>query len=101
LSGELDVSRKADDGSTIPLGTLKTGDVFGEMALLSNARTTAMVTAQRPGTVLFLARAHIAKIVEAVPEIRSYLEALAEERQIDNQLVMGEVDVPADERVLI
>jgi CRP-like cAMP-binding protein len=29
LSGELDVSRRTADGSTVPLGTLKTGDVFG------------------------------------------------------------------------
>ena len=101
LSGELDVSRKAADGSVVPLGTLKTGDVFGEMALLRNARTTATVIAQRPATVLFLAKEYIARIVAAVPEIRSYLEALAEEREIDNQLVMGEEDIPADERVLI
>lgn len=101
LAGELDVSRRSSDGTTVPLGTLKTGDVFGEMALLRNARTTATVVAQRPATVLFLAREYIAKIVQAVPEIRSYLEALAEEREIDNQLVMGEDEIPADERVLI
>ena len=101
LSGDLDVSRRASDGQTVPLGTLKTGDVFGEMALLRNARTTATVVAQRPATVLFLAREYIAKIVAAVPEIKSYLEALAEEREIDNQLVMGEDEIPADERVLI
>jgi CRP-like cAMP-binding protein len=101
LSGDLDVSRKSSDGTTVPLGTLKTGDVFGEMALLRNARTTATVVAQRPATVLFLAREYIAKIVAGVPEIKSYLEALAEEREIDNQLVMGEDDIPADERVLI
>lgn len=101
LAGDLDVSRKTADG-TVPLGALKTGDVFGEMALLRNARTTATVVAQRPATVLFLAREYIAKIVAAVPEIRSYLEALAEEREIDNQLVLGETDdIPADERVLI
>jgi hypothetical protein len=57
--------------------------------------------AQRPATVLFLAREHIARLVTAVPEIKNYLEALAEERDIDNQLVMGEDDIPADERVLI
>jgi CRP-like cAMP-binding protein len=101
LSGELDVSRKSADGSVVPLGTLKTGDVFGEMALIRNARTTATVIAQRSATVLFLAREYIAKIVAAVPEIKNYLEALAEEREIDNQLVMGEDDIPADERVLI
>ena len=86
---------------TVPLGQLKTGDVFGEMALLKNSRTTAMVTAQRPATVLFLAREYVGRIVQAVPEIRSYLEALAEDREIDNQLVMGEDDIPSDERVLI
>ena len=101
LSGELDVSRKSTDGSVVPLGTLKTGDVFGEMALVRNARTTATVIAQRSATVLFLAREYIAKIVAGVPEIKKYLEALAEEREIDNQLVMGEDDIPADERVLI
>ncbi len=101
LTGELDVSRRASDGTIVPLGGLKTGDVFGEMALLRNARTTATVIAQRPATVLFLAREYVARIVSAVPEIRSYLEALAEDREIDNQLVMGEDETPADERVLI
>ena len=101
LSGELDVSRRSSDGTSVPLGQLKTGDVFGEMALLRNAKTTATVVAQRPATVLFLAREVVAKIVAGVPEIKSYLEALAEDREIDNQLVMGEDDTPADERVLI
>jgi CRP-like cAMP-binding protein len=102
LSGELDVSRRSGvDGTTVPLGTLKTGDVFGEMSLLRNALTAATVVAQRSATVLFLAREYVARIVAAVPEIKSYLEALAEDREIDNQLVLGEDDIPADERVLI
>ncbi len=100
LSGELEVSRRSADGSVVPLGALKTGDVFGEMSLLRNTRTAATVIAQRPATVLFLARDSVSRIVVAVPEIRSYLEALAEDREIDNQLVLGE-DAPSDERVLI
>lgn len=101
LSGELDVSRRTASGETVPLGGLKPGDVFGEMALLRGNRTTATVIAQRPATVLFLARDVVAKIVAGMPEIRSYLEALAEEREIDNQLVLGEDETPADERILI
>jgi CRP-like cAMP-binding protein len=101
LSGELDVSRRAANGEVVPLGGLKTGDVFGEMALLRNARTTATVIATRQATVLFLAREYVARIVQAMPEIKKYLEALAEDREIDNQLVMGEDDTPSDERVLI
>ena len=57
--------------------------------------------AQRPATVLFLAREYVARMVAGVPEIKSYLEALAEDREIDNQLALGEDDVPADERILI
>lgn len=101
LSGELDVSRRQADGTSIPLGALKTGDVFGEMAILRNARTTATVVAQRPATVLFLARDYVSRIVAGVPEIKSYLEALAEDRDIDNQLLLGEDETPADERILI
>jgi CRP-like cAMP-binding protein len=101
LSGELDVKRRAADGTTVPLGNLKTGDVFGEMSLLRNARTAATVIATRPATVLFLAREYVTRIVAAVPEIKSYLEALAEDREIDNQLVLGEGEIPADERILI
>jgi len=100
LSGELDVSRRGADGRSVPLGGLRTGDVFGEMAVLRNAATTATVVCVRQATVLFLAREYVARIVAAVPEIKSYLEALAEDREIDNQLVMGE-DAPPDERILI
>jgi len=101
LSGELDVSRRTADGSVVPLGALKTGDVFGEMSLLRNVKTSATVTATRPATVLYLAREYVLRIVQAMPEIRSYLEALAEDREIDNQLVLGEDETPADERILI
>ena len=101
LSGEMDVSRRASDGTTVPLGGLRTGDVFGEMSLLRNVKTSATVVAQRPATVLFLAREYVSRIVAAMPEIKSYLEALAEDREIDNQLMLGEDETPADERILI
>jgi CRP-like cAMP-binding protein len=100
LSGELEVSRRSAEGA-VPLGALRTGEVFGEMALLRNTRTGATVIAQRPATVLFLAREYVTRIVAAVPELRSYLEAIAEDRDIDNQLALGEEPAPDDERILI
>jgi len=96
LSGELDVSR-----GNVPLAGLKSGDVFGEMSIVRNARTAATVIANRPSTVLFLAREYVTRMVAGVPEIKSYLEALAEDREIDNQLALGEDETPADERILI
>ncbi|CAN5393592.1 hypothetical protein BH11MYX1_BH11MYX1_05600 [soil metagenome] len=100
LSGELDVSRQTGP-DTVPLGGLKTGDVFGEMSILRNAPTTATVVAPRASTVLFLAREYVDRIVAAVPEIKNYLQVLAEDREIDNQLSLGEDDPPSDERILI
>jgi CRP-like cAMP-binding protein len=100
LSGELEVWRRGSDGGAVPLAGLRTGDVFGEIAVLRSALTTATVVCARPATVLFLAREYVERIVAAVPEIKSYLEALAEHREIDNQLVMGE-EPPADQRILI
>jgi CRP-like cAMP-binding protein len=100
LSGECDVSRRGNDGRAVPLGTLRTGDVFGEMSLLRGGPTTATVTASRPATVLFLAREYVGRIVAGVPAIRAYLEALAEDRELDNQLTVGD-DAAEDEIVLV
>jgi CRP-like cAMP-binding protein len=101
LAGDLEVSRRASDGTTVPLGTLRTGEVFGEISILRNARTSATVVAPRQATVLFLAREYVTRIVSGVPEIKNYLEGLAEGREIDNQLLLGEDDAPADERILV
>jgi CRP-like cAMP-binding protein len=100
LTGELDVSR-VSEGSPIPLGTLRAGEVFGEMALLRGGATTATVTASRASTVLYLAREYVARVVAAVPEIRSYLEALADDREVDNRLAVGDLEIGEDERILI
>lgn len=100
LSGELDVTRTAD-GRPVPLATLKPGEVFGEMALLRGGATTATVIASRASTVLFLGRDVVARLVAAAPEIRNYLEALADDREVDNRLAVGDLEVGEDERILI
>lgn len=101
LSGELAAQRRLGDDEPVQLGSLKTGDVFGEMSLISETPTTATVVAVRPSTVLFLGREFVSRIVAGVPEIRNYLEELTQERSTENSLVLGEDEIPADERVLI
>ena len=97
LTGECEVA----GAGAVPLGTLRTGDVFGEMALLRGGATTATVTASRQTTVLFLAREYVARLVGNFPEIKRYLEELAEGREIDNQLALGEGGLGEDIQVLI
>ncbi|RMH39227.1 MAG: cyclic nucleotide-binding domain-containing protein [Deltaproteobacteria bacterium] len=106
LSGELDVTKAAPDGGTLPLATLRAGDVFGEMALVRGGPTTATVTAASPATVLFLAREVVDRLVAGVPEIRQYLDGLAESRYVDTQIVVAGDDavddgLDPDDRVLV
>ena len=102
LSGELEVSRRAADGAVVPLGALKTGDVFGEMAIVRiRAHDRDRDRAASGDRAVPRARVRRRAWSRAFPEIKSYLEALAEDREIDNQLALGEDETPSDERILI
>lgn len=102
LTGELEVSRHGSDGGRQVLGTLRAGEVFGEIALLRGGATSATVVALSQGTVLFLARDHVERMVAAFPELRRTLEELAVDREIDNQLASGfDTEDTEDRQVLL
>jgi CRP-like cAMP-binding protein len=101
LSGDVEVASTAPDGSPVPLGTLRAGDVFGEMSLIRGGPTSATVQAASAATVLFLAREYVDRIVQGVPEIRKYLEALTEDRELDQQLAMQADDLGADDVIIM
>jgi len=101
LSGEVDVVSAGPDGAPTPLATLRAGDVFGEMSLVRGGPTSATVTAASPSTVLFLAREYVERIVAAVPEIRSYLQALTEDRELDTQLALQEPEEGEDDVIIL
>lgn len=100
LSGEVEVSASDALGVATPLATLRAGEVFGEMSLVRGGPTTATVTAASQGTVLFLAREYVDRIVAGIPEIRGYLEALAEDRALDTQLALQVEESPEDVVIL-
>jgi len=102
LSGQVAVEKAGADGAAQPLATLGPGSVFGELALVRGGPTTATVSAAGPTTVLFLARDYVSRLVAGVPEIKDYLDALADERELDTQLLLADDElVEEDERVLI
>lgn len=96
LTGELAVSKAGT-----PLATLRAGDLVGEMSIMAGGPTTATVTAATRATVLFLAREYVERMVAGVPEIREYLQALAEDRTLDTQMAMADDDVGEDEIIFI
>lgn len=101
LSGDVEVVSTAPDGSPVPLGMLRAGDVFGEMSLIRGGPTSATVKAASAATVLFLAKEYVDRIVQGVPEIRKYLEALTEDRELDQQLAMQPEELGEDDVIIM
>jgi CRP-like cAMP-binding protein len=86
LTGELTVTRQGAGGAAQALGALRTGDLFGEIAMVRGGVTSATVTAIGHATVLFLAREYVERMTSAFPQLLRYLETLAVEREVANQL---------------
>ena len=102
LTGEVEIVKRDVTGTDVPVATLKSGEVFGEIALLRGTPATATVTAARQSTVLFLGRDYFERLVEAVPEIRQYFEQLTEDRLVETQIALeGDLFVEEDEVVLV
>ncbi|HEX3694893.1 MAG TPA: cyclic nucleotide-binding domain-containing protein [Polyangia bacterium] len=90
LAGEVEVSKRPPDGGAeVTLARLRAGDIFGEMSLIKNQPTSASVRAARHSTILFLAREYFQRLIEALPELRSYFEELSERRDIDTRRVLS------------
>ena len=85
VAGEFSVTKEVDQEST-EVASLGPGQIFGEIALMRENLTVATVTAVTPGVLLFLGRDVVARLVEALPELREYLAALAEDRALETQL---------------
>jgi CRP-like cAMP-binding protein len=100
LAGEVEVAADGAAGST-PLALLRAGEVFGEMALVRGGATTASVTAASQATVLFLAREYVDRVVAGIPEIRAYLEALADDRALSARLAADAASTDEDVIILI
>lgn len=92
LSGEMDVWKRDGDEKVL-LATLKPGDVFGEIALITDDATTATVTAGVNSTVLFLSKELFQKLADAVEEIRDYVESLGDERLMDTRITMNATEL--------
>jgi CRP-like cAMP-binding protein len=100
LSGEVEVV-KGDEPFETTLATLRSGDVFGEIALVRGTPATATVRAARQSVVLFLAREYFERLMAALPELRAFFETLTEERLRDAEGINQDLLVEDDERVLL
>jgi cAMP-dependent protein kinase regulator len=80
LSGRAEVSKKVDNQRKV-LAHLKTGDVFGEMSLLSDQPVTATIKTLRKSIVLKLPKRTFTEIVATHPQLLAKVTEISQERQ--------------------
>jgi hypothetical protein len=68
------------DGRQVPVATMKDGDFFGEMAVLSGEPRTATVTAVKSTELLELSREHLSEICARHPEVEAKIRLAYDER---------------------
>jgi CRP-like cAMP-binding protein len=75
MNGGIKISLPSDMGDEAILATLRSGDVFGELALLDGAPRSATATAIEPTETLVLPRAQFRELIATEPAVRDALLA--------------------------
>ncbi|MGH9334249.1 MAG: Crp/Fnr family transcriptional regulator, partial [Vicinamibacteria bacterium] len=70
----------ARDGRELPVATMRDGDFFGEMAVLSGEPRTATVTAVKSTELLELSREHLSEICSRHPHVEAKIRLAFDER---------------------
>lgn len=95
LSGELEVSSATEPGAAATvLARLQTGDIFGEMSLISSQPTSATVRALVRCNLLFLGRVYVERLAGAIPEVHAYFAEVAAQRALDNRIRRSAAALP-------
>ncbi len=82
--GEVEVSKKTDNGGLVALARLGSGSLFGEMALLSQTPRAAQVVASRPCLLLVLRKESLDALVADEPDLGIAIANYCRRRMIDN-----------------
>ena len=84
LDGEVDIQVNPDDPREVV--TLKAGQFFGEMGLISGRRRTATVIARTPCLLLEVPRNTMIRLQRSMPEVKRVIDEVAIVRQIRTYL---------------
>lgn len=92
LDGQVDVVRD-DDGWEITIATLKPGEIFGEIGLVSDQPAVAGVTAASNGIMLFLSSDDFNEAASRHPPLAKFAANLASERLRDVDTTLSASDL--------
>ena len=96
LRGSANVS-VAKDGSAIRVGTLHSGDCFGEMSLLTGERRTATVRAAADCYVMEISKPIMGEVIRQSPECLNQLSELLAKRKMETEGIIKDAHLAESE----
>jgi small-conductance mechanosensitive channel/CRP-like cAMP-binding protein len=85
------------NGSVIPVATLKQGDCFGEMSLLTGERRSATVHAQGDCFVMEIGNELMGAVIREAPECLRQLSEILATRRLETEGIVKEAGLSADQ----
>src|SRR6184192_56886 len=96
LRGNANVS-VAKNGAAIGVGTLHSGDCFGEMSLLTGERRTATVRAAADCYVLEISKSVMGEVIRQSPECLNQLSDLLAKRKMETEGIIKDAHLAQNE----
>ncbi len=85
------------NGTEIQVGSLRQGDCFGEMSLLTGEPRTATVQAERDCEVLEIAKSDMATLLEESPDCLEQLSGLLARRKLETEGIVRDATTATEE----
>ncbi len=86
------------DGASIRVGTLRSGDCFGEMSLLTGERRTATIRADADCYVMEIGKPLMAEILRDLPECLDQLSELLAKRKLETEGIVKDATKPHNQQ---
>jgi len=96
LRGAAQVS-VSKNGSTIPVATLRSGDCFGEMSLLTGEKRSATVKADGDCYVMEISKDIMANVIRDSPDCLRALSELLAKRKMETEGILKDAATSADQ----
>ena len=94
LDGSARVS-VAKNGSTIPVATLRSGDCFGEMSLLTGEKRSATVQAERDCYIMEIGKEVMGGVIRESPDCLKVLSELLAKRRMETEGILKDAATSA------
>ncbi len=97
LRGAAQVS-VSKNGSTIPVATLRSGDCFGEMSLLTGEKRSATVRAENDCYVMEISKDVMGEIIRESPDCLKQLSEILGKRRLETEGILKDAAATSEDR---